>query len=137
MAEILNKTLEELAEKEGSRPTAELLVAYKALVSAEGLDVDSLKAKEAAIGKITNLLLKEKNGQALCDLLHELRPLFATIPKAKTAKIVRSVIDTLAKIEGTTELQVSIGIRVRQHRFCLSYLCTTRPGLCHLGAAET
>mmetsp|Transcript_36051 Transcript_36051/g.78651 ORF Transcript_36051/g.78651 Transcript_36051/m.78651 type:complete len:423 (-) Transcript_36051:467-1735(-) len=107
-AEKLNAALEELAEKEGSRPTAELLTAYKALVSAEGSDADSLKAKEAAIGKITDLLLKDKNGQGLCDLLHELRPLFTTIPKAKTAKIVRSVIDTLAKIEGTTELQVAL-----------------------------
>eukprot|EP00959_Pyramimonas_sp_CCMP1952_P435876 9127312-Pyramimonas_sp.AAC.4 len=124
-AQKLNAALEELAEKEGSRPTAELVAAYKALLGAEGSDADSVKAKEAAIGKITDLLLKEKNGRALCDLLSELRPLFTTIPKAKTAKIVRSVIDTLAKIEGTTELQASfsfviVDFAVRQNHMCLS-----------------
>jgi 26S proteasome regulatory subunit N6 len=107
-AEKMKISLDELAEMEGTKPVAELLVAYKTLVFTEGSDADVVKLKERAIGKIASLLLKEKNGKGLSGLLSELRPLFTTIPKAKTAKIVRLVIDTLAKIEGTTELQVSI-----------------------------
>lgn len=44
--------------------------------------------------------------QALSALLHQLRPFFNSVPKAKAAKIVRSIIDSLALIPGTTELQV-------------------------------
>jgi len=107
-AEKMKTSLDELAEMEGTKPVAELLMAYKTLVFTEGSDADVVKLKERAIGKIASLLLKEKNGKGLSDLLSELRPLFTTIPKAKTAKIVRLVIDTLAKIEGTTELQVAL-----------------------------
>ena len=39
-------------------------------------------------------------------LLTELRPLFAVIPKAKTAKIVRTIIETIAKVPNSAQLQV-------------------------------
>ena len=38
----------------------------------------------------------------------ELRPLFAVVPKAKTAKIVRNVIDVLATVSGFDQLQVEL-----------------------------
>ena len=38
-------------------------------------------------------------------MLTELRTFFASIPKAKTAKLVRAVIDSIAKVPNTTELQ--------------------------------
>ena len=55
---------------------------------------------------LVELLLKEKAGEAMCTLLTELRPLFVNIPKAKTAKMVRGVIEALSKIPNTTALQV-------------------------------
>lgn len=55
---------------------------------------------------LVELLLKEKMGEAMCTLLTELRPLFVNIPKAKTAKMVRGVIEALSKIPNTTALQV-------------------------------
>jgi len=42
----------------------------------------------------------------LRTLLTELRSLFALIPKAKTAKIVRTVVDTIAKVPNSTAVQV-------------------------------
>jgi 26S proteasome regulatory subunit N6 len=44
----------------------------------------------------------------LSGLLRDLRPLFATIPKARTAKIVRTIVDKLGAIPGSTETQISL-----------------------------
>ena len=46
--------------------------------------------------------------QALAGLLQELRPLFASIPKARTAKIVRTVVDRLGDIPGSSETQIAL-----------------------------
>ena len=59
-----------------------------------------------AIQRLNDLYVKEGNAGALRDLLTELRPLFAVIPKAKTAKIVRTIIETIAKVPNSTQLQV-------------------------------
>ena len=59
-----------------------------------------------AIQKLNDLYAKQKDAEALRRLLTELRPLFAVIPKAKTAKIVRTTIETIAKVPDSTQLQV-------------------------------
>ena len=59
-----------------------------------------------AIQRLNDLYAKQGNAGALRDLLTELRPLFAVIPKAKTAKIVRTIIETIAKVPNSTQLQV-------------------------------
>lgn len=79
----------------------------KAYVLAEsGSDVETVKQKEEAITKLSELLVKEQEAQSLASLLSQLRGFFSTIPKAKTAKIVRNIIDSIAKIPGSTQLQV-------------------------------
>ena len=50
--------------------------------------------------------MQQKDAGALRNLLTELRPLFAVITKAKTAKIVRTIIETIAKVPNSTQLQV-------------------------------
>jgi 26S proteasome regulatory subunit N6 len=45
---------------------------------------------------------------ALSGLIKELRPFFALIPKARTAKIVRSVIDGMDSVPGSTEAQIAL-----------------------------
>lgn len=59
---------------------------------------------------IFSLPVKAKQGdaQALKALLTELRPMFTVIPKAKTAKLVRTIIDCVATVPNTTQLQVRI-----------------------------
>lgn len=69
-------------------------------------DAESTKTKEQALQKLANLYAKQQNATALRSLLAELRPLFALIPKAKTAKIVRTVVDTIAKVPNSTAIQV-------------------------------
>lgn len=67
-----------------------------------------LRIKEQAITSLADLLSQEKRAAELRSLLTDLRPYFNLIPKAKTAKIVRGIIDAVAKIPGTSDLQISL-----------------------------
>lgn len=69
---------------------------------------EALRIKEQAISNLTDLLTQEKKAENLRSLLTQLRPFFSVIPKAKTAKIVRGIIDAVAKIPGTSDLQISL-----------------------------
>ncbi|KAK8968750.1 26S proteasome non-ATPase regulatory subunit 11 [Platanthera guangdongensis] len=69
---------------------------------------EALRIKEQTISKLSDLLTQEKKAEELRSLLTQLRPFFSLIPKAKTAKIVRGIIDAVAKIPGTSELQISL-----------------------------
>lgn len=86
------------------------LVKLKGLVlTSEGPnDAEAIKVKEASIAKLQELLIKKGDAAALRELLGQLRDFYAIIPKAKTAKIVRSIIDSIAKIPGSTALQVEV-----------------------------
>eukprot|EP00879_Flechtneria_rotunda_P011683 GHRR01012203.1.p1 GENE.GHRR01012203.1~~GHRR01012203.1.p1 ORF type:complete len:104 (+),score=26.59 GHRR01012203.1:318-629(+) len=76
----------------------------------QACDAESLKKKEETIGQLCNAYVKQQDAKALTDLLSQLRPFFSAIPKARTAKIVRSIIDKIAKIPNSTATQV--------HRVC-------------------
>ncbi|KAG2269845.1 hypothetical protein Bca52824_064400 [Brassica carinata] len=69
---------------------------------------EALRVKEQAITNLCDRLTEEKRGEDLRTLLTKLRPFFSLIPKAKTAKIVRGIIDAVAKIPGTTDLQITL-----------------------------
>jgi 26S proteasome regulatory subunit N6 len=64
--------------------------------------------KEWSILHLCALYGKLGEQDALVRLLKEVQPMFQTLPKAKTAKIVRTVIDSLGKIAGTEEQQVKL-----------------------------
>jgi len=70
-------------------------------------DAESIKVKEEAVLKLCSLKVAQKDAEALRTLLTELRPLFVKFPKAKTAKIVRNIIDAIVKIPNSTDLQVN------------------------------
>lgn len=70
-------------------------------------DPEAIKNKEAAItSKLCEALVKRQDAAGLAQLLAQLRTFFTAIPKAKTAKIVRSIIDSIARVPGSTQLQV-------------------------------
>lgn len=68
--------------------------------------VEVIKTKENAIQKLADIYVKKGDAQALRHFLTELRPLFNFFSKAKTAKVVRTIIDSIAKIPNSTDLQV-------------------------------
>ncbi len=76
------------------------------VLSDSAADVEAIKVKETAIQKLCDLLVKNGNAAGLRELLSQLRDFFSVVPKAKTAKIVRAIIDSIAKIPGSQQLQV-------------------------------
>jgi uncharacterized phage infection (PIP) family protein YhgE len=117
---------------------------HQAVFGTQDSDVESIKQKEDAVNKLSEVYVKLQDAKALTDLLSQLRPFFSVIPKAKTAKIVRNIIDQIAKIPNSTEIQVTEGQRVTRHElmhqqfnhvWCTSsftmYWCTSQ---CRSGA---
>jgi hypothetical protein len=86
--------------------TAEVATLRGDIFSNDKSDVETIKVKEAAIVKLGEAYVKLQDATALRDLLAQLRPFFTLIPKAKTAKIVRGIVDQIAKVPNSTELQV-------------------------------
>merc|ERR1712039_906541 len=64
--------------------------------------------REQAIYALGDLYVKQKKGGEISALTKELRPMLADLPKAKTAKIVRSLIDLLAKTPDSMYLQIDM-----------------------------
>ncbi|KAF5830452.1 26S proteasome regulatory subunit [Dunaliella salina] len=79
----------------------------KTILQTEG-DVAGVPEREAAITRLCELLVEKQDAQALAELLSQLRGFFGAIPKAKTAKIVRNIIDSIAKVPGSTQLLVDV-----------------------------
>jgi len=69
-------------------------------------DAESLKVKESALDSLASCLVSQKDSAGLRTLLNDLRPWFASIPKAKTAKIVRTIIESIGKIPDSTQILV-------------------------------
>ena len=108
MAATLEEQLERARELSDARP-AEAVALLRGVClppgEASAADAGALKSREAAVHALAALLAKQRDAPALRALLSELRPLFAVIPKAKTAKLVRAVIDAVATVPDTTALQ--------------------------------
>jgi len=80
----------------------------EALIMAVETSEEAAKVKEQAIYKLGDIYTKQGEANKLSALLTNLRPFFATIPKAKTAKIVRTLIDQVAQIPDSKALLMSL-----------------------------
>ncbi|GAB4858744.1 26S proteasome regulatory subunit rpn6 [Ancistrocladus abbreviatus] len=92
---------------EAKSPSEAISILYQVLENPSS-SPEALRVKEQAITNLTELLRQENKAEELRSLLTQLRPYFSLIPKAKTAKIVRGIIDAVAKIPDTSDLQISL-----------------------------
>ncbi|KAG1334257.1 26S proteasome non-ATPase regulatory subunit 11 [Cocos nucifera] len=107
-ASYLPATTDSIAQAlEAKDPSESISILYRVLENPAS-SPEALRIKEQAISNLTELLTQEKKAEELRTLLTQLRPFFSLIPKAKTAKIVRGIIDAVVKIPGTSDLQISL-----------------------------
>lgn len=92
---------------EAENPSEAISILYRVL-DGPSSSSEALRIKEQAITNLSDLLRDQNRAKELCNLLTQLRPFFSLIPKAKTAKIVRGIIDSVAKIPGTSDLQIAL-----------------------------
>ncbi|XP_062161762.1 26S proteasome non-ATPase regulatory subunit 11 homolog [Alnus glutinosa] len=92
---------------EAKTPAEAISILYRVLENPASSS-EALRIKEQAVTNLSDLLRQENRAEDLRNLLNQLRPFFNLIPKAKTAKIVRGIIDAVAKIPGTSDLQISL-----------------------------
>merc|ERR1719399_819630 len=67
-----------------------------------------MKLQEQCVYSLADCLVKLQRTAELKALQVELRPFLSLLPKAKTAKIVRTLIDYMAKIAGTDDEQIEM-----------------------------
>ncbi|CAD5169270.1 unnamed protein product [Musa acuminata subsp. malaccensis] len=107
-ASYLPATTDSIAQALEAKDASESISMLYRVLENPSASPEALRIKEQAITNLTELLTQEKKAEDLRSLLTQLRPFFSLIPKAKTAKIVRGIIDAVAKIPGTSDLQISL-----------------------------
>jgi len=87
---------------------AEAISILRQIIENPSSSSEAIRIKEQAISNFSDFLTQEKRGEELRSLLTLLRHFFLLIPKAKTAKIVRGILNAVTKIPGTSDLQISL-----------------------------
>ncbi|KAL6552253.1 26S proteasome regulatory subunit rpn6 [Orobanche gracilis] len=104
----ITATTESLSQASEAKTPSEAISVLYGILENPSSSSEALRIKEQAITNLSDLLGQEGRAQDLQDLLTKLGPFFSLIPKAKTAKIVRMIVDAVAKIPGTYNLQISL-----------------------------
>ncbi|ORZ32215.1 PCI domain-domain-containing protein [Catenaria anguillulae PL171] len=89
-------------------PASVLLDAYQQVIASDATSEDASRAKEHAILKLGQLYRAQGAAKQLADLQIQCRTFLVSLPKAKTAKIVRTLIDYLSEIPNSLDLQVQV-----------------------------
>lgn len=81
---------------------------FLSIINSQRESDEVARLKEQAIYKLGALYARAREPEKVRELLQTIRPFFATAPKAKTAKIVRSLIDLVAQIPDTLPFQIEL-----------------------------
>jgi len=107
-AKVFDDLLEKARDLETTNP-GNAVQAYKDIIFKKSdIDDPTARGREKAIYALGDFFVKKKMAKELTDLSNDLRPMFADLPKAKTAKIVRALVDLLSKIDGSLSLQLEL-----------------------------
>ncbi|KDN35269.1 hypothetical protein RSAG8_11704, partial [Rhizoctonia solani AG-8 WAC10335] len=74
---------------------------YKSLLEGKAANDDELRHQESALVKLGQLYQDNNNAQGLAELVTASRAFMSSTAKAKTAKLIRTLIDNLAAIPGS------------------------------------
>lgn len=101
---------EKLKQCQAEEPTNDDVgTKYMELITGTSPDDDpQFTFRERAIYQYADYCVKKGSGSAIFDLSNGLRDLFHELSKAKTAKIVRTLIDKLSQIPGSGEMQIKM-----------------------------
>ena len=120
----LAEQFEHAEEVSGARPE-DAEVVYKNILSvaiagapAAEEDDEAGTVVESSIYKLGRLYADAGRHADLTALMSQIRPFFDTIPKAKTAKIVRTILDMAAEIEGEEAQQMLIKLCEESIEWC-------------------
>lgn len=118
MSDDLREKFESARSIAESDPSLASVQLHDILSSSYPNDSDSLKIKEASLDLLSTFLIKQEDSASLRKLLTDLRPWFAVIPKAKTAKVIRSLIDSISKVPNSNQtlVRISLVISVQEKR---------------------
>jgi 26S proteasome regulatory subunit N6 len=108
VADPMRESLEAADEVADVQPEAAEDAYARLLSGSERTDEVALKVKDEALYRLAKLFVKSKSFDKVLGLLQSANPLFAVIPKAKTAKIVRTVIEITCEVEGALEVQIGL-----------------------------
>jgi 26S proteasome regulatory subunit N6 len=110
--EVSDQKFDELLDKAKDLETTSpdnAVQAYKDMIfNRPDIEDPNGRGREKAIYALGSFFVKKEQKEALSKLSMELRPVFIELPKAKTAKIVRSLIDSLSLIPGSLRLQIEM-----------------------------
>lgn len=81
---------------------------WSALLSHDRVDEAAIKIKEKVIYRLARIFSQAKQYGEVMGLLRSNNELFSIIPKAKTAKIVRSIINIVSEEPDSLEIQASL-----------------------------
>eukprot|EP00602_Paraphysomonas_sp_CaronLab_P012908 CAMPEP_0185040226 /NCGR_PEP_ID=MMETSP1103-20130426/38029_1 /TAXON_ID=36769 /ORGANISM="Paraphysomonas bandaiensis, Strain Caron Lab Isolate" /LENGTH=473 /DNA_ID=CAMNT_0027579435 /DNA_START=20 /DNA_END=1441 /DNA_ORIENTATION=- len=81
---------------------------YKSIIQNSRMDDDAVKIKEKCIYGLARTYTSMSRFNEVMGLLHYSNTFFSAIPKAKTAKIVRNIIDILSTIPNSIDVQIRL-----------------------------
>jgi 26S proteasome regulatory subunit N6 len=81
---------------------------YIMLLAGERDDEAALRVKEEALYRLAKLYVTGQQFDKVLALLQNANPFFAIIPKAKTAKIVRAVIEIVCEVPDALQVQITL-----------------------------
>eukprot|EP00605_Chrysophyceae_sp_TOSAG23-4_P002527 GSChrysophyteH1.ASY1.ANO1.2792.1 assembled CDS len=84
------------------------LTSYASIMSNERTDDAAIKIKERCIYRIAKIHTEKKNLEEVGALMKNQSDFFGMIPKAKTAKIVRNILDLVARIPDSIDIQMKL-----------------------------